>query len=327
MGQPLRLRSYDLRYQLSDQPLFSKRLQVLARQFSLRENLDGKADAAAYLDALPDGTDGYLFLSISGEQLPQGIFRLGDYIGYVLIRQPRYYADLSTDFPTYVSANFSSKTRATIQRKVRKAKEHCGGAMQCKAYRTPEQLREFHDLARTISRHTYQERLFDAGLPEDEGFVAGMLHNAAQDQVRAFLLFWGDTPVSYLYLDVIEDTLIYSYLGYLPQYRDWSVGVVLQWLALESLFEEKRFRAFDFTEGAGENKKLFSSGATDCANLLLLRRTWFHRLLVRSHWLTERFSRRAGDLFRRWGLKTAIKRLIRRGFTASWRGGSDDRSP
>jgi hypothetical protein len=93
------------------------------------------------------------------------------------------------------------------------------------------------------------------------------------------------------------------------------------------LFEEKRFRAFDFTEGAGENKKLFSSGATNCANLLVLRRTWFHWLLVWGHLLTERFSRRTGDLFRRWGLKAAVKRFIRRGFAASWRGRSDDSSP
>jgi hypothetical protein len=55
----------------------------------------------------------------------------------------------------------------------------------------------------------------------------------SQLRARNARILCGDTPASYLYLDIIEDTLIYSYLGYLPQFRDWSVGVVLQWLALE----------------------------------------------------------------------------------------------
>jgi hypothetical protein len=78
---------------------------------------------------------------------------------------------------------------------------------------------------------------------------------AAGGQVRAYLLFDGERP--YLYCPVQGDVVIYRYLGYDPDYARMSVGTVLQWLALEELFREARFRMFDFTEG--------ESGTSGCS--------------------------------------------------------------
>ncbi len=77
---------------------------------------------------------------------------------------------------------------------------------------------------------------------------------ASTDSVRAYVLFLHGKAVAYLCCPVVNGVLLYSYLGYDPKHADLSPGTVLQYLVFESLFEEKRFRAFDFTEGQGEHK-------------------------------------------------------------------------
>ena len=123
----------------------------------------------------------------------------------------------------------------------------------------------------------------DAGLPCEPDYIARAKRLADEDSVRAFLLFDGERPVSYLYCPVHDGIVQYAFLGYDPEYRHHSVGTVLQWLALESLFGENRFRYFDFTEGESEHKRLFSTGKFDAANVAILRPTLANRLLVSSH--------------------------------------------
>jgi CelD/BcsL family acetyltransferase involved in cellulose biosynthesis len=67
--------------------------------------------------------------------------------------------------------------------------------------------------------------------------------------------------------------LIYAHLGYDPEVADISPGSVLQYEAMRELMEEGRFRLFDFTEGEGQHKRLFSTGELECVDLLLLKRT------------------------------------------------------
>ena len=56
-----------------------------------------------------------------------------------------------------------------------------------------------------------------------------------------------ETPARENARKVREGIVDYAYLGYDPDYLHLSVGTVLQWLALDSLFAERRFRFFDFT--------------------------------------------------------------------------------
>ena len=94
---------------------------------------------------------------------------------------------------------------------------------------------------------------------------------AARDQVRAWLLFVDGRPVSYLYAPAEGDTLIYAYLGYDPDFAEYSPGTVLQLEAMRQLMEERRFRLFDFTEGEGQHKRLFATDGVECVDLLLVR--------------------------------------------------------
>jgi CelD/BcsL family acetyltransferase involved in cellulose biosynthesis len=170
---------------------------------------------------------------------------------------------------------------------------------------------EFYRLARAVSAKTYQEKLLNAGLPESIEFQLLMNRLASEDNVRAFILFDGEQPVSYLYCPVHDGVLIYQFLGYDPEYLKLSVGTVLQWLALESLFAEDKFRLFDFTEGESDHKRLFATHSVRCANVFFLRSTLSNAMLLRCHLAMDQFSAWIGKKLDQYGLKAKVKKLIR----------------
>lgn len=303
-------RRIPFKFQLSDWTLFRVSLPLQVRA----ENSIGETDPIEAPsppgDELMEDSQGFL---IRGQPIAvtlPTISRIGNYLCYVPLQYQHCYIDLHLSFDRYQN-KFSSKTRSTLNRKVRKYSEHCGGAIVWKTYKMPGEMRDFFRLAGTVSKLTYQERLLDAGLPDHEEFILQAESLAANQQVRAYILFDGERPVSYLYCPVYDDILIYSYLGYAPDYLQMSVGTVLQWLVIEQLFTEARFRYFDFTEGQSEHKRLFATHQRQCANIFWITRTFRNISVIHSHLMMDRFSRWLGKTLEHLGVKAKIKRLIR----------------
>ncbi len=231
-------------------------------------------------------------------------------IRYVPQTYRRHYIDLSQDWTSY-QQQFSGKSRQSLRRKVRKFAKASGGELDCRVYRRPEEIRTFLELARQVARVSYQERLLDAALPDDLKFQARALALAERDSVRGYLLFLEGRPVAYLYCPAQEGVLLYRYLGYRPDAAPLSPGTVLQWLALESLFEEDRFRAFDFCEGDGPHKAFFGTHHRVCGDIYWLR-PWPKPLSALVLQLSSRTV--SGLLARsldRFGLKGPLKKALR----------------
>jgi CelD/BcsL family acetyltransferase involved in cellulose biosynthesis len=205
----------------------------------------------------------------------------------------------------------SPKTRSTVVRKVRSYREFCGGEIRWTISTTPEEMVTFHRFAREVACKTYQERLFDSGLPDTEPFREQMLSLARQDSVRAFLLFHGERPVAYLYLPAPDGFLVYDYLGYDPAYSNHSPGTVLQYLALEALYAEQRFPLYYFGFGYSQTKKIFSTGQVLGADVFYFRPTLRNEIAVRLHYATDRFSALLGRWLDRLNLKQAVKRWLK----------------
>lgn len=263
---------------------------------------------------LPKGVVGALVRShpIAVPSLPQ-ISSSGGFLLYVPRTYPRHYIEMKDkSFDDYMK-KFSSKTRSTLNRRVKKLAEHCGGKVDFRAYKTPDEIAEFHRLAEPLSAKTYQTRLLGSGLPNDAAFIESAKRRAANDALRAFLLFHDQKPIAYLYTPVhLGRILEYEYLGYDPEMATWSVGTVLQHLALEVLFAEGRYEYFDFTEGGGDHKKLFSTAYVDCADLWYFAPTAKNQLIVRSHVALGKTTRELNALAERLQIKAKLKRFIRR---------------
>ena len=296
-----------LRYCVSDLCLFRIGFRATCQTRPFDPNAL-PVDTPPPLEGFPSGVD---VLVRSGVPLARRLPALKAFrnsLCYVRNQVPNHYIDLQRGpFEQYVG-EFSSKTRATILRKVRNA----SGAMQCRVFRTVDEALEFHALARRVAVKTYQEKLFDGAIPADEAFIARMRRLAERDCFRGYVLSDGDTPVSYLYLPVENDVLIYGYLGYDPAYAKSSVGTVLLFMALERIYAENRFRYFDFTLGHDQTKTLFGRGSFLRADLHYFR--WGPRNIaaVYGHVLIDRFSALAGRYAEALGMREKVRKLLRR---------------
>ena len=302
---------YRFKYQVSDRTVFAWSRLMRIRSFGLGAT---KPDTAPPLGA---DCHGVLLRSVPWPRDTPTVERTShegsSVLRYVVERFPRYYVDMANqDFEQY-KAKFSAKTRATLGRKVRKFIESSGGDLHWECFSAPDDLERFWQLARAVSAKTYQERLLEAGLPEDASYRQQALQWASEDRLRAFLLFHRGQPVSYLFCPIRDGVVEYAYLGYDPSYQHLSAGTVLQWLALEKLFAERRYRFFDFTEGESQHKRLFSTGHLECANVALLHPTLSHRLLVASHRRFTQGVEALGRWLEQHDLKSRVRRWLRFG--------------
>jgi hypothetical protein len=261
---------------------------------------------------LPKGCWGFLVRSMPLVSKQPRLRRVGDYYCYIREQFNRCYIDLSTTFEEY-EAKFSGKSRSTMRRKIKKLAEENGGKVVWRKFTRPEELDEFYSLAAPISRQSYQHKLFDAGLPDDENFRQHGRELAAKDQVRAYLVMHKGQPSAYLYCPIHEGTLVYQYLGYLPDAATYSVGSILQWFALKDLFEEARFRLFDFTEGESDHKRYFATHTEYCGTVFFIKRSTFSAAIIHGQIWIDDASTAVGNWLERRGIKAKVKRLIRFG--------------
>ncbi|SEK30501.1 GNAT family N-acetyltransferase [Nitrosovibrio tenuis] len=312
MSQAWQYQKVPVKLQLGDTALLAPELWLQVREVGLDDDDLPVSELIPPADPLQLGSQGFLIrsLRITGKQ---PVFeKRGDYLCYVSSRYMRYYIDMRTSFSEY-TAKFSSKTRSTLNRKIRKYKDYCGGEISWKVYKDVGEMSEFFRLARAVSEITYQEKLLDAGLPDSENFCLEMEQLARQGRVRGFILFHASRPVSYLYCPVTNGVVIYAFLGYDPSYMNFSVGTILQWIALEHLFGEKLFRFFDFTEGQSDHKKLFATDNIQCANVFFLCSNLRNMFLVHTQRTINKLSKVTGDMLDQYGIKPAVRRLMRFG--------------
>jgi len=237
------------------------------------------------------------------------VTRIGSALRYVPSQYSHYYTSLSGTFEGYLS-KFSPKTRSTLRRKVKRFLE-LGDGCYMREYKLAEEMGEFHRLARQVSERTYQEKLFDRGLPVHPHFRADLVRRAEVDAVRGYLLFRWNKPIAYLCCPAVNRILMYNYVGHDPRYEQLSPGTVLQLLAFKSLFQEQAFTAFDFTQGQGAHKKFFGTHELFCADLLYFPNTPSYRFWIAFHAGLDQASARIGHSLNRLGLKTKVRKLVR----------------
>jgi len=302
------------KFMLSDFVLFKRSRTLKIKPF---EGFSGIETGVLKLPenvTLGPSEKGYLLRSYP-LQSRQPVFRRDrGYIYYIPQQFDRYYIDLQATFEEYTS-KFSSKTRSTIKRKIKKFSAQCEDGLHWESYKTVDEMQQFFDLARQVSETSYQEKLLDAGLPDTESFKSSIVKLAEQDLVRGYLLFDGKRPVAYMYCPVSKGTLIYQYLGYDPDYIKWSVGTILHWLAFEDIFNEKRYKYFDFTEGQSEHKRMYSTDSMFCGNVYIFPKSLATYALVGSHYVVDLISKTLGNWADQLGLKSKLKKIIRFGAT------------
>ena len=244
-----------------------------------------------------------------GDRLPR-VARLAAALRYVPTQYRRFFVDLGGTFEDYTKT-FSSKTRSTFARKLRKFAAFSGGRVDVREYRSRSDMRTFLPLGRELSRRTYQERLLRKGLPSESRFADEVGELADEGRIRAYLLLHEDRAVAYMCCPVQDRVALYEYVGFDPDYAEWSPGTVLQYLVLERMFKDRDLRRFDFTEGEGDHKELFATDHVFCADVYYFRPSARNSLLVAFHAALATASAGAGRALDRLGLKRSLRALLR----------------
>lgn len=300
--------TYPLKFGLGDFTLGSWRLRLKACEVGLAgpdsDFTEGFAEKPG------DGYDGFMVRGLPTNSREHIASPPEPMIQYELLVYQRYWLNFAQSYEEYLQG-MSGKTRSGARRKVKKFTQYCDDKLDYRIYQHPDEMIEFHRLAGEVSGLTYQERLLNAGIPADHTFKKKMLEAAANGQIRGFLLFCQEKPVSYLYLTGHDRTLYYSYLGYDPDYSKQSVGLVLHWLAVESLFAEQAFDELDFTDGEGQLKQSLGTSSTECVNLLLLKPKLTNRIAMALHRTVGNASTWIGKALDKMGVKARIKKIIR----------------
>lgn len=233
------------------------------------------------------------------------------FLRYAPTQYWHYYIDLrSGSFDEYLRT-FSSKSRSTLLRKVRKFQTLSAGRIAWQEFSSVDDILTFHQVAKEISRKTYQERLLKAGLPEDLDFREGLVDSARQGKVRGYILFRDERPIAYMCCPIVDGVVFYQYVGYDPEFRDWSPGIVLQYLVLERLFGEKQLIIFDFTPGEGAHKKFFGTSSMFCADIYFFRATLHNMMVVLMHSGFCMMSRGISNALSKIGVKSMLKKWFR----------------
>lgn len=300
-------RPLPLKFQIGARTLASIRRNLVRVSLDLDAAVDGRLPGLPTLDR---AADGYLVTSLP-EVCRDALGKAADgMIAFVRQRYVRRYADLTAGFDTYCE-RLSGNTRSAIKRKGKKVAQASGGQLDVRRYATPDQVAEFHGIARALALGTYQERLMGAGLPDTPDFTQRMYAMAAAGHVRAWLLFVGGAPAAYLYCPIHGDTAIYEFVGHDPRFNDLSVGAVLQVEALRDLAADPAVARFDFTEGDGQHKRQFATGGVECCDVLLLRPTLANRVAIAALAGFDGSMALAKRLVARLGLQDVAKKVRR----------------
>lgn len=241
--------------------------------------------------------------------IPRISFHRGS-IRYSASQYRRFQISLEGTFDDYM-ARYSHARRNKLQRMVRRWARHCGGRIDWREYKRPREMAEFHRLAREISHRTYQEKLCDAGMPDGEEFVEQLRERAQNDEVRGYILFHGEKPVSFQYCSVWQDLLTGERQGYDPDYRALTPGHVLFLLTLEHNFASHEFRCFDLGRGEFEYKEVFATGYVRCADIYYFRPSLQNAALVLAHTALDCFWRAAAWVLDGLRLRKPLRRMVR----------------
>lgn len=231
---------------------------------------------------------------------------------YVTWQYMRQYVSLQGNFSDY-EKSFSSKTRSTLKRKVRKFVKESESEEVFRVFRTTDEIEVFFVDAIKISRKSYQERLFGQGLQDSESCREALVSKARAQTIIGWILYFKNSPVAYTLGEVVSDqAILYGATGYDPSYAKLSPGTVLQYLVIQDLFASGEHQVYDLCTGEAAHKRLFSNAGQLCADIVFLKHTFRNWCLLIAHISFSSINNIALQLLEILGVKKLIKKTIRR---------------
>ncbi|MBK6674427.1 MAG: GNAT family N-acetyltransferase [Proteobacteria bacterium] len=222
------------------------------------------------------------------EALEKGDWRVGSSIAY---RQhgdrPFHSVQLPGTFEEYV-AQFPSKQRYNLKKKVRKMADATGGKLEVRQANNPEDIPFLVASARAVAAKSWKAKRLANPVPDSIENEAQLRRIAERGMLRAFVLQADGVPcafiVGYLYRGVFH----YADLAYDETQAVHSPGTILLYLILEMLIEKDHAQFVNFGITDAQYKQVFGNRHTEEAEILLMRPGVGNRTLIACHRLFQR---------------------------------------
>jgi CelD/BcsL family acetyltransferase involved in cellulose biosynthesis len=297
------------KYLLGEWHLASWRPQLL-RVERPTGRADWPSDAELASWPLTPGAEGLWCRNVSRPDCVPGLREMGPWLGYVPRRDVLHEVEIDGTFEHYLS-RWSSKSRYNLRRAARNVTSRNTAAVLHVATR-PEEMRPFLTEAAAISRETYQSRLLQSGLDDNDDAARQMEALALQGMARGYLLRDQGRAIAFAWCEGSGDRLRYEVIGYREETAQLSPGSVLLYLILEELFALGRFRVLDFGVGDAPYKRLFGTRCVEYTDAYLFPPTMRNRARLRSLQGINALSAGVGLLLERMGVKERARHLLRR---------------
>jgi CelD/BcsL family acetyltransferase involved in cellulose biosynthesis len=214
-------------------------------------------------------------------------------------------------FETYLSS-LGKVTRKDLKRTLKKAEERLG-AHRLVRYTTPSEIDEFLRHAGEIADKTYQSKLLGLGLGKSAGLRANLASAARSGAFLGHILFVDDAPAAF-HCGYVHRACFYMVDGgYDPRWSKAQVGIVTFLHVLQDLERHQdKVTVLDYLYGDADYKKRTSNLKAPERHYYLIKRSVSGAFLATAMRATDELSRKVGDVLDKYGVKSAVKRLLRR---------------
>lgn len=209
------------------------------------------------------------------------LYRLGLKLPSFLIRDtaPAVQGHEAMKIPTNVDEVYqrmSSDRRIELRRRVRKLQAHAGGAPRIVCYTQLSDIELLFQDVEEVAKKTYQRGL-GAGFADTTPIRRRLELGARQGWLRANVLYLGDRPVAFWIGMLYRGTFVSEYLGYDPEFRKLSPGMVLIMRVIEGFCSRTNgdnVKELDFGLGHAEYKAVLSSRSWMEGSVFIFSPTW-----------------------------------------------------
>lgn len=298
-----------LRATFAGRPVFEMKLRGLALTTPFIELSTDLDESAPRWQRFPEGVDVAVISAQPVSSPPKRLVFAASWIRVASSVLERYYVDLRGSFADYLK-KFSAKERYNLLSRVKKFKELSGSEIIWREYIGTEAMGEFYGLATRVSGKSWHElnggRGFSGTIPREQALAL-----AGEGRARGYAIFQKDLPVAFIYCRSFDPkVLVHTYTSYEEEFRRHAPGMVLNYLMLERLFEEGKYKYLDFSLGVLPYKAFLATHSKSCVEVMYFRRTAKHAALLAAASVLDRVSVGGGRWMEKLKLKKKLKALL-----------------
>ncbi|MCC6916652.1 GNAT family N-acetyltransferase [Nitrosomonas sp.] len=294
------------RYSMTTSPLLSEGIdaeKVLRSLFDSIWQILGNRETLFGLGVELDSPFGQFLQNDAALQKKYQIFPSGKAYHRRLIALPK-------SFEEYIQ-NLGYGTRKEVRRALRRLEQDPEITINHHIFTTPEDVLEFLPLAQQVSDKTYQRNLLGLGIRDDIETRHVLTSAAENGWFQSYLLICNQEPVAFQHGYIYGGIYYAEQTGYDPAWGDKSVGTIVQIYRIRDLIGCGVTR-LDFLYGDNERKRSLSNMYRIEQNFYLVPRKFPLGVLAYTLRGFNTLSRLGGDFIEKWGLKSRIRRFLRK---------------